>query len=188
MHQFKGTMLPALQAGSSSLATKCVSPEFKFACISQVYLFVGLLAVRKQKHKFMFSIVVGEPAVAALLHPLKQHQPAAGVGQVGALPSEPDVSTATQHKGISEHWHRPWSPHQLDPERGEHAATQVSHSASLLRWYQPWFLPSLLGLLLAWRSTPYAQVGKAGNKSHYSRLLQITYSLAFHFKGLIMFL
>lgn len=148
MHQFKGTMLPALQAGSSSLATKCVSPEFKFACISQVYLFVGLLAVRKQKHKFMFSIVVGEPAVAALLHPLKQHQPAAGVGQVGALPSEPDVSTAAQHKGISEHWHCSQSQALVTSPAGPRERGTCGHPGVPLCFPAP-VVPALIPAILA---------------------------------------
>lgn len=43
MHQFKGTVQPVLQAGSSSLATKCVSSNLKFACISKMHLSVGIL-------------------------------------------------------------------------------------------------------------------------------------------------
>lgn len=55
MHQFKGTALPVLRAGSSSLATTCGSSEFKFACISKMCPLLALLAVRKQRHFPMLS-------------------------------------------------------------------------------------------------------------------------------------
>lgn len=184
MHQFKGTVLPVLQAGSSSLATKCVSSEFKFACISKTCLFLGLLAVRKQRHKSAFPIAVGELAVSDLLHPSAQLS-----GSRGLCPlSEPGVGTEIQHTGTS----NPWLLALLLPP-SEHLVTSWADSE---KEEEPPATPALpLCFPVAGVLTPAhaflasaSAISKltpvhAGNQGHF----QITYSLTFHFKITIFF-
>lgn len=116
MHQFKGTVL--LQAGSSSLATKCVCSECTFACISEMCLFLGLLAVRAHRQDPAIPPALREGQGSGLLY--------LGARQVGLSPSDSCRHCNPTRCWQLNHWcwqlpwlqESTWTP-QVHPEKGE---------------------------------------------------------------------
>lgn len=82
MHQFKGTVQPVLQAGSSTLATKCVSSKLKFARISKMHLSVGILLENQGINPY-FPLLSENLQCQIYCTPSTGTSPAADMWQVG---------------------------------------------------------------------------------------------------------